>query len=65
MQNFSKEGIMVNNNHKEMNTEDPLHSRNNEASVIVKEITKDKILISQGKITEGLQHKENHSLLGM
>jgi hypothetical protein len=62
MQKFSKEGIMVNKNKKGMNTKDLLHSRSKEASIIVKETTKEKILINQGKIIEGLHHKEDHSL---
>jgi hypothetical protein len=65
MQKFSKEGIMVNKNKKGMNTKDLLHSSNKEASIIVKETTKEKILISQGRITEGLHHKEDHSLPSM
>jgi hypothetical protein len=65
MQKFSKEGIMVKKNQKGMNTKDLLHSRSKEDSIIVKETTKEKILISQGRITEGLHHKEYHSLPGM
>ena len=47
MNNFSKEGIVVNMNKKEMNIKDPLHSRNKEASIIMKETTQAKIFISQ------------------
>jgi hypothetical protein len=49
MQKFSKEGIMVNMNQKEKNTEDPLHSSSKEASTILKETTKEKILIRKGR----------------
>ena len=56
---------MVNKNKKGMNTDDLLHSGNKEASIIVKETTKEKILINQGILTEGLHHKEHHSLPGM
>ena len=52
-------------NKKEMNTEEPLHSSSKEDSIIVKETTKEKILIRQGRILEGPHHKENHSLPGM
>jgi hypothetical protein len=62
MQKFSKERIMFNKNKKEMNTKGLLHSRRKEASIIT---NKENILINQCKITEGLQYKENHSLLGM
>jgi hypothetical protein len=65
MQKFSKEGIMINKNQKGMNTKDLLHSDNKEASIIVKETTKENILISQGRILEGLHQKEDHSLPGM
>jgi hypothetical protein len=36
-----------------------------ESSIIVKEITKDNIVISQGMNSKGLQHKEDHSLPGI
>jgi hypothetical protein len=65
MRNFSKEGIMVNKNKKGMNTKYLLHLGNKEDSIILKETTKEKILISQGRIIEGLHHKEDHSLPGM
>jgi hypothetical protein len=48
MLKFSKEGIMVSNIQRGMNTED-LHSCNKEASIVVKETTKEKIVINQGK----------------
>jgi hypothetical protein len=56
MMKFSKEVIMVNKNKKGMNTDDLLHSGNKEASIIVKETTKESIFISQGRITEGIHH---------
>jgi hypothetical protein len=56
---------MVNKNQRGMDTQDLLHSCINEASIIVKETTKEKIVISQGRISKGLHHKEDHSLPGM
>jgi len=66
MQTFSKEGIMVNKSQREMNVEetyfkeDLLPSGIKEASIIVKETTKEKIVISQGMNLERLHHKEYH-----
>jgi hypothetical protein len=62
---FSKEGIVVNKDHKEMNKKYLLHSGNREASIIGKETTKENILIIQGRISKGLHHKEYHSLTCM
>jgi hypothetical protein len=41
------------------------HSGNKEASTIMKGSTEEKIMISQGRNSEGLHHKEDHSLPGM
>jgi hypothetical protein len=61
MQNYSKEGIMVNQNLRKILKihlqEDHPCSRHKEASIM--------IMISQGKKSEGLHHKEYHSLPGM
>jgi hypothetical protein len=43
-----------------MNTKDILHLGNKEASIIVKETTKEKIMIKQGRNSEGLHRKEDH-----
>jgi hypothetical protein len=56
---------MVNKSKKIMNTKDLLHSCNKESSIIVKETTKEKIVISQGGNSEGLHHKEYRSLPGI
>jgi hypothetical protein len=48
-----------------MNIEDPLHLGSKQASIIVKETTKENIVISQGRNSEGLHHKEYHSHLGI
>jgi hypothetical protein len=53
---------MVNNNKKGMNTKDLLHIGKKETPIIVKEITKEKIMISQGGNSKGLHHKEDHLL---
>jgi hypothetical protein len=45
--------------------EDPPHSSNKEASIIMKGSTEEKIMINQGRNSEGLHHKEDHSLPGM
>jgi hypothetical protein len=61
MQKYSKEGIMVNLNLRKLLKihlqEDHLCSSHKEASIT--------IMISQGKNSEGLHHKEDHSLPGM
>jgi hypothetical protein len=61
MQKYSKEGIMVNQNLRKLLKihlqEDHLCSGHKEASIM--------IMISQGRNSEGLIHKEYHSLLGM
>jgi hypothetical protein len=58
MHKYSKEGIMVNQNlRKLLKThlqEDYPCSRHKESSIM--------IMISQGKNSEGLHHKEDHSL---
>jgi hypothetical protein len=56
---------MVNKNKKGMNTEDPLHLGNKEVSIILKETTKEKIVIIQGTNSKGLHHKEDYSLPGV
>jgi len=56
---------MINKSKRGMNTKDLLHSGNKEASIIVKETTKEKIVISQGRNSKGLHHKEDHSLPGI
>jgi hypothetical protein len=50
MKKFSKEGIMVNNNKKGMNTKGIPHSGRKEASIILKETINEMILIYQGII---------------
>jgi hypothetical protein len=45
--------------------EDLPHSDNQEASLIIKESIEEKIVINQSMILEGLQHREDHPLLGM
>jgi hypothetical protein len=61
MQKYSKEGIMVNQNLRKILKihiqEDHLCSSHKEASIM--------IMISQGRNSEGLHHKEYHSLPGM
>jgi hypothetical protein len=61
MKKYSKEGIMVNQNLIKLLKihlqEDHLCSSNKEASIM--------IMISQGINSEGLHHKEDHSLPGM
>jgi hypothetical protein len=61
MHKYSKEGIMVNQNLRKLLKihlkEDHPCSSHKEASIM--------IMISQGKNSEGLHHKEYHSLLGM
>jgi hypothetical protein len=56
---------MVIKSQRGMNTKYLLHSGNKETSIIVKETTKDKIVIIQDKNSEGLHHKEHHSMLGI
>jgi hypothetical protein len=61
MQKYSKEGMMVNHNlrkliKKHLQENHPC-SRHKEASIM--------IMISQGRNSEGLHHKEDHSLRGM
>jgi hypothetical protein len=71
MQKYSKEGIMVNKSQRGMNTkeihfqEDRLHSGSKEASIMVKKTTEEKIMINQDRNSEGLHHKEDHSLPGI
>jgi hypothetical protein len=61
MQKYSKEGIMVNQNLRKLLKihlqEDHPCSSHKEASIM--------IMISQGKNSKGLRHKEDHSLPGM
>src|ERR1700722_2544127 len=61
MQKYSKEGIMVNQNLRKLLKihlqEDHPCSSHKEASIM--------IMINQGKNSEGLCHKEDHSLPGM
>jgi hypothetical protein len=61
MQKFSKKGIMVNQNLRKLLKihlqEDHPCSSHKEASIM--------IMISEGKNSEGLCHKEYHSLPGM
>jgi hypothetical protein len=61
MQKYSKEGIMVNQNRRKLIKihlqEDHPCSRHKESSIM--------IMISQGRNSEGLHHKEDRSLLGM
>jgi hypothetical protein len=61
MQKYSKEGIMVNQNLRKLLKihlqEDHPCSSHKEASIM--------IMISQGRNSEGLHHKEDHSLPGM
>jgi hypothetical protein len=45
--------------------EDLPHSKNQEASLIMKESIEEKIMINQSMISEGQQHREDHPLLGM
>jgi hypothetical protein len=47
MQNFSKEGIMVSKSQKGMNTKYLPHSDKKESSIIIKETTKENIMINQ------------------
>jgi hypothetical protein len=58
MQKYSKEGIMVNHNLRKLLKrhlqEDHPCSSHKEASIM--------IIISQGKNSEGLRHKEDHTL---
>jgi hypothetical protein len=56
---------MVSKSHRGMNTEDLLDSGSKEASTIMKETTKEKIVIHKDRNSEGLHHKEYHSLLGI
>jgi hypothetical protein len=71
MQKYSKEGIMVNKNQRRMSIieihlqQDLPHSSNKEASIMMKGSTEEKIMINQGRNSEGLHHKEDHSLPGM
>jgi hypothetical protein len=61
MQKYSKEGIMVNQNLRKLIKihiqKDHPCSSHKEASIM--------IMITQGRNSEGLHHKEDHSLLGM
>jgi hypothetical protein len=61
MQKYSNEGIMVNQNLRKLIKmhlqEDHLCLSHKEDSIM--------IMISQGKNSEGLHHKEDHSLPGM
>jgi hypothetical protein len=61
MQKYSKEGIMVNQNLRKLLKihiqEDHPCSSHKKASIM--------IMISQGRNSEGLHHKEDHSLPGM
>jgi hypothetical protein len=61
LQKYSKEGIMVNQNLIKLLKihlqDDHPCSRHKEASIM--------IMISQGRNSEGLHHKEDHSLPGM
>ena len=45
--------------------EDLPHSYNQEASLIMKESSEEKIMIKKRMISDGLHHKEYHSLLDM
>jgi hypothetical protein len=45
--------------------QDPSLSSIKEASIIVKETIEDNIIISQGMNSQGLHHKEDHSLPGI
>ena len=69
MHKYSKEGIMVNLNQTKMIEihlqEDPPHSSHKEASIRMKGLTKEKIMIIQAKNLEGIHHKEDHSLPSM
>jgi hypothetical protein len=60
MQKYSKEGIMVNQNLRKLIKihlqEDHPCSSHKEASIMIK------IMISQGRNSEGLHHKEDHLL---
>jgi hypothetical protein len=62
MHKFSKEGIMVSKSQRGINTKDFLHSGRKEGSIIMKETTKENFVINQGRISEGMHHKEDHSL---
>jgi hypothetical protein len=61
MQKYSKEGIMVNHNLRKLIKihlqEDHPCSSHKESSIM--------IMISQGRNSEGIHHKEDHSLPGM
>jgi hypothetical protein len=62
---------MVNKNQIKMSIieihlqEDLPHSINKESSIMMKKSKENKIMIDQGKNSEGLHHKEDHSLPGM
>ena len=71
MHTFSKKGIMINKIKRGMNVEET-HLQEylippciKEASIIVKETKKEKILINEGMDLKGLYHKEDHLLLGI
>ena len=61
MQKYSKEGIMVNQNLRKLLKihlqEDHMCSSHKEASIM--------IMINQGGNSEGIHHKEDHSLPGL
>jgi hypothetical protein len=71
MQKYSKEEIMVSKNQRRMSIieihiqQDLPHSGGKEASTIMKRSTEENIMISQGRNSEGIQNKEDYSLLGM
>jgi hypothetical protein len=71
MKKYSKEGIMVNKNQRRMSIIEihlqqylP-HSSSKEYSTMMKRSTEEKIMISQGRNSEGLHNKKHHPLPGM
>jgi hypothetical protein len=56
---------MVNKSQRGMNTKYFICLGSKEASIIMKEKTKENIMINQRSNSEGLHHKEDHSLPGI